>query len=468
MESAGAALCEALLKPPFQARELRILCGPGHNGGDGLVLARQAAARGLRVRVWRAPGKPKPLTEVQAKRLAAFGLQAEPGQETEGGALPPADWLAAGGAGVWLIEALRGLGQRPEPDERLKPLLAWLAEAEARGLGTCALDSPAGLAHPDSPWRPRQVLFLDSPRAEAFFPGARTRFGAWQVLNIGFPPLEPAALENPLRPWLADTGEGRRGLGDPGAGAHKFQRGHLGLVAGPPGLGAGYLAAQGAWAGGAGYQTWFLPEARQAEALALDPSVVLKAWPAQGCPEGPRAWVVGPGWTPGGEGGQADQARHLWGDPRPQVWDAGALDWLGSWSQPGGPRVLTPHPGEAERLTGLNKCGLLEDPRPLGDWARRRGVTLVFKASTVWVFGAEGQIRVLEGSNPWLGVAGSGDVLAGLTGALLAAGLPAFEAAWRAADWHQEAGALAAARGPFSARALPEALAALRSRKEER
>lgn len=132
--------------------------------------------------------------------------------------------------------------------------------------------------------------------------------------------------------------------------------------------------------------------------------------------------------------------------PLPTVVDADALNMVAGHCEvlrEGGPKVLTPHPGEMARLTGLSRREVEQDRRAVaGDFARRYGVTVVLKGHRT-VIASEKKTAINRTGNSGMATAGSGDVLTGMIGALLAQGIAPFEAALWAAQWHGAAADLA-------------------------
>lgn len=178
-----------------------------------------------------------------------------------------------------------------------------------------------------------------------------------------------------------------------------------------------------------------------------------------------QAWLVGPGLDPAEDGQRAATEQALATD-LPCVVDAGALDLLA----PGraAPTVLTPHAGELARLLqrlgeDVDRAGVEASPLR---WARRAagltGATVLLKGAVTLLVEPGGRVRSQADGPHWLATAGSGDVLAGLAGALLAAGLTPLDAGTLAVAVHGAAGHLAGAGGPLSASstldAVPEAV----------
>jgi hydroxyethylthiazole kinase-like uncharacterized protein yjeF len=265
-----------------------------------------------------------------------------------------------------------------------------------------------------------------------------------------------------------------------GPGAHKGTAGHLLVIAGSPGkTGAAALVAGSALRGGAGLVTVASTRAGQ---TALDAKVLeaMTACYAAGDDAEPgsydallalaarmKAAAVGPGIPTGA--GMAALVRRLASElPLPLVVDADALNLLGTeaaalLARAPAPRVVTPHPGEMARLVGASTGEVQRDR--LGH-ARRlaaaANAVVVLKGARTVVAAPDGSAFVNPAANPSLGTAGSGDVLTGLIGALLAQGLSALDAARAGVHVHglaAEEAARALGTGNLIAGDLPVAIA---------
>jgi hydroxyethylthiazole kinase-like uncharacterized protein yjeF len=283
-------------------------------------------------------------------------------------------------------------------------------------------------------------------------PGAEYA-GAVELIDIGLGPSLPAASVTALQ------GADVAGLlPRVTAESDKYRRGVLGIVAGSTTYtGAAVLATGGALRAGAGLVRFVsvahpaeLVRARWPEAvvtvLGADAAGVLDAGRVQG-------WVVGPGI--GTDDAALSLLEQVLGADVPVVVDADALTVLGKHrsllSGRRAPTVLTPHAGELARVLGLEPASRADiEARRLSfarDAAAELGVTVLLKGSTTVVATPAGLVRVNPTGTPWLATAGSGDVLSGLTGALLAGGLSALDAASCAAYLHGSAARIAAGDG---------------------
>ncbi|MEU8960973.1 NAD(P)H-hydrate dehydratase, partial [Streptomyces sp. NPDC048491] len=239
----------------------------------------------------------------------------------------------------------------------------------------------------------------------------------------------------------------------PAAESDKYRRGVVGVVAGSGRYpGAAVLAVAGALRGGAGAVRYVGPGgdaviARFPETLVSDGSPD-KAGRVQ-------AWVVGPGL------GEGPGVAEVLASDVPVLVDADGLRGLDPDAVRARPAatLLTPHAGEAAALLGVPRERVeAERLASVRELAARFGATVLLKGSTTLIADAEGPVRVNSTGTPWLATAGSGDVLSGLAGSLLATGLPARDAASAAAYLHGLAGRHAAQGAPTSAYAVAEAL----------
>jgi len=234
-------------------------------------------------------------------------------------------------------------------------------------------------------------------------------------------------------------------------GGHKGTYGTVGLLCGSDGmLGAAILCARGALRGGAGLVRACLPEHLMAPFTVAVPAAttLARSHDPTGLVGGVDAVVVGPGLGTRELGPQ--QVRQLLRSTSvPTVLDADGLNLIAPLDQSlaaSAPVVLTPHPGEAARLLGKTSADVQQDREAaVLELVQRSGQICVLKgAGTLVSDGA----RVFENrtGNPGLATGGTGDVLAGLMGALLAQGMAAFEAACLAVHVHGRAGDLVAGR----------------------
>jgi ADP-dependent NAD(P)H-hydrate dehydratase / NAD(P)H-hydrate epimerase len=418
--STGLARTGALLLGRVYGARVVLLVGAGNNGGDALYAGAALARRGARVDAL-------PVAD-RAHEAGLAALRRAGGRVTAAaGVLDAADLVVDG------ILGIGGRGGLREDAARLA------ARAEASAAALLAVDVPSGVdastgeveglaVHADV-----TVTFGTTKPGLLVDPGAG-HAGEVELVDIGLGPgLPPAAVE------VLEAGDVAARLPVPTAESDKYRRGVVGVVAGSDAYtGAAVLAVGGALRGGAGMVRYAGPD--------VPTALVRHRWPEVVVGEGRvQAWVAGPGL------GTDDAARArldaaLKG-PEPAVVDADGLTLLAGrepLQRPGG-TVLTPHAGELARLLDAERADVearrLEHARRAA--ARYRAVVLL-KGSTTVVATPEGAVRVNPTGTSWLATAGSGDVLAGQIGTLLAAGLGPFDAASVGAWLHGCAGRLAA------------------------
>ncbi|WP_405489831.1 NAD(P)H-hydrate dehydratase [Streptomyces sp. NBC_00096] len=422
-----AAVCARLLPRVYGARVV-LLVGPGDNGGDALYAGARLARRGAGVTA----------VPVDPARVHAGGLAA---LLAAGGRLEPAVPRRAD----LVVDGLVGIGGRGA----LRPAAAALVERIPPGATVVAVDLPSGVDADTGEVAGAAVTAGVTVTFGAYKPGllidpGASRAGAQQLVDIGLelPAPEVEALQHADVAGL---------LPQPTAASDKYRRGVVGIVAGSARYpGAAVLAVAGALRGGAGAVRYTGPPAVAQAVLARYPETLIG-------PGRVQAWVVGPGL--GDQRGA--EVREALSQPVPVLVDADGLRGLdpGALRARTAPTLLTPHAGEAAALLGVPReaveAGRLAAVRQL---AERYGVTALLKGSTTLVASAGAPVRVNPTGTPWLATAGSGDVLSGLAGSLLAGGLPARDAGSVAAYLHGLAARLTG--GPLLAQQLAEALPA--------
>lgn len=446
MAAAGGAVAEAVTATWSRPRPVLVLCGPGNNGGDGLIAAAALRAAGWPVTVARL-GDPARASGDAAAAAARWGgpvraLEPDPGAV-----------VAAAGAAPIVIDALFGAGLARPVDGAAA---AALAAVTVRDWPVVAVDVPSGVdgdtgqIRGTAPVATRTVTFFRRKPGHVLLPG-RHHAGRVTCVGIGIPDrvldeIGPQTFANGPDLWAA-------AFPWPAIDTHKYRRGHLVVVGGARRPGATRLAARAAQRVGAGLVTLAAPPevwAIQAAALAsvmVDPVADDAAYAA--LLDDPRrgALVLGPGAGVGSETRRRVLAARAAG--KAAVLDADALTSFAEapaalWAALGPDAVLTPHDGEFARLFPD-----LADGRDRLTRARRAaaraGAVVLLKGPDTVIAAPDGRAAITDNAPPALATAGTGDVLAGMVGGLLVQGMPAFEAAAAAAWLH---GAAATAVGP--------------------
>jgi hydroxyethylthiazole kinase-like uncharacterized protein yjeF len=430
MERAGTAVAEAV-QARFTPRPTVVLCGPGNNGGDGYVAARRLALAGWPVRT----------ASMARGRLTGDAADAASRWSGEDGPLGP-DALA--GAEL-VVDALFGAGLSKPLDKATRAVLEAVA---ASGAPIVAVDLPSGLpgdaARPLG-YAPRCALTVTFHRkkpAHVLEP-ARSLCGEIAVVDIGLGEVAGVSLfENGPELWLD-------AFPWPRPEAHKHARGRLIVVSGHMhNTGAARLTARAGLRIGAGLVTVLSPpDAVLVNAAHLE-AVMLKPFanPAEltAAAAGAKAAVIGP--AAGIGEATAVNLLALAETGAALVVDADALtsfkdDPARLFAALDDHDVLTPHPGEFERVFP----GVLAAPpdriAAARAAAKTAGAVVLLKGPDTVIAAPDGRVAVTTNGTPFLATAGSGDVLAGFIGGLIAQGMPSFEAACAAAWIHAEAGA---------------------------
>ncbi len=454
MERAGQAVAAAALKAFPEALRFIVLCGPGNNGGDGYVAARALLAAGAtcQVHAW---GDAGALKGDAARAFRLCPLQPAP--------LPDYQHLP----GDVIIDAIFGAGlARDVPP----PVAEVIERINGLGLPVLAVDLPSGLDGLTGKVRgaafraSRTVTFMTRKPGHLLLPG-RVLCGSLEVFDIGIPERIIRAAAGTIR--RNDPALWR--LPETGAESHKFRRGHLAVLSGPAAAtGAARLSAEAGLRAGAGLVTIGAePEAVPAlaahlTAIMIRPLVDLPAFSDWITDPRLSAFVLGPGFGVGR--GVRDRVERLAG--RPLVLDADGIssfrdhaDQLFSlyedMAEPS--LVMTPHEGEFSRLfpdiAADEELGKVE--KAVRAAARSRAV-IVYKGADTVIAAPDGRARINDNAPASLATAGSGDVLSGIIGSLLAQGMPAFDAASAGVWLH---GAAASRLGPgLTAEDLPAAI----------
>jgi NAD(P)H-hydrate epimerase len=439
-----------------------IVCGAGSNGGDGFVAARHLGRAGISVRV--------ALTAPAAK-IAGDAAVMLAALERMGGVLiaDGAGWTGEAQWRAWLaqadvvVDAVFGTGFHGALTGVPAAALGAMNAARARKI---AVDIPSGLDADTG--RAQGAVFRADVTATmgacklGLYLDAEAPVGRVEVVELGVPilPGEGAAP----RGYLLDAAGIAALVPRRRPSAHKGSAGHLLVVAGAPGkTGAAVLVGQAALRAGAGLVTLAstaagqaaldakvveLMTARYADRGEIDPDDATKALTALAGRA--QAIAIGPG-IPTGAGMQTVVRRLAAASARPMVLDADALNALGTdapavLSAAPAPRVLTPHPTEMGRLTGMATADVQAD-RP-GHARRLAAATraiVVLKGARTVIAAPDGRAFISPIACPALATAGSGDVLCGVVGALLAGGLDALAAAQVAVYAHGAAGEMLAA-----------------------
>jgi hydroxyethylthiazole kinase-like uncharacterized protein yjeF len=443
METAGRAVASAILERFDRLRRPLVICGGGNNGGDGYVIARVLREADDRIEpaVLAVGDVTKHSEEARANLDALSHLDVEVTQSRDVKDLEPL--LARADL---IVDAVLGVGLSRPVESRIAVLLSAVAEAR---LPLVAVDLPSGISSDTG-----AALGIELPADLIVTLGwpklglaVRPMEAEILVADIGLPG-QSLALAAVRQHVLTDAAAARLLPERPEAG-HKGSFGHVLVVGGSPGkTGAAVLAAEAAQRGGAGLVTVAsserlneIFEVKLTEAMSLPLEYELEA--LLEAARARDASVVGPGM--GTDEQTRGLIRALLGQlDRPAVVDADGLNAFAGDAaalRAPGPRILTPHPGEMSRLLNRSTAQVQADRVDAArELARRTEAVVVLKGARSLVAAPDGALYVNPTGGPGLASGGTGDVLSGLLGALLAQGLSPLHAAALGVFLHGRAG----------------------------
>lgn len=429
MEKAGQAVAAATLRHFPEALRYVVLCGPGNNGGDGYVAARALKDSGAELRLFHI-GDPRRLKGDAARAYSDCPIEGE------------AIGNYAPRSGDVVIDAVFGAGLSRQVPEEVAAAVAQIAVAN---VPVIAVDLPSGVDGRSgqilgAAFRAtRTVTFMTRKPGHLLLPG-RDLCGELEVFDIGIPArivrahADAMLAENTPAQWQSE-------IPSEGSDTHKYKRGHLVVFSGGPNAtGAARMSAMAGLKAGAGLVTIASPK----EALdvnagmltaimlhAIEDEASLRGWLAD---RRLSTFVLGPGFGAGEKARQFCLAladRHL-------VLDADGITSFRDDPQglfdafAAGPTrlVLTPHEGEFARLfPDIAADDTLSKVDKARAAAARAHAAIIYKGADSVIAAPDGRALINANAPPWLATAGSGDVLAGIVGGLMAQGAPAFEAA---------------------------------------
>jgi ADP-dependent NAD(P)H-hydrate dehydratase / NAD(P)H-hydrate epimerase len=461
MEKVAGLLAHRIQSLYDRHHKIGILVGPGHNGGDALVVARELHLSGYSVQLYQPFDRLKDLTAQHSRYADSLGIPTV----SEIAQLDDCDLILDGLFGFGLTRPLEGaIAQAIHHLNTIpRPILS--------------IDLPSGL-HTDTgavlgtALRASHTFCLGLWKQAFLQDVALEYFGQSELIEFGIPLADIRAVlgEVPqlqrIEPQAAIASlPHRRSLT-----THKYEQGHLLLVCGSrPYFGAAILAASAARASGVGMLSIAVPDSLRLTLVSHIPDALVI-----GCPEGAAGEIAdlppeitletlekydaiacGCGLSP-----QAHAVvQKVLASQRPLILDADGLNILAklmaklvalNFPQRSAPTILTPHPGEFKRLFPALIPSLENRLLAVQQAAQQSGMVVLLKGARTAIAHPNGQVQVIADSTPALARGGSGDVLTGLMGGLLAAGMrqgTAVEAiVANAAAWHAQAGIFASRR----------------------
>ncbi len=460
MENASAAMLAEMESffDGLSGVKVGIICGKGNNGGDGLALARRLSIHGVPVRV----ALLAPFSAVSGEAKINLSIL----RKTDVEILPNASTRTLSDVISWsdvLVDAMLGVGL----SSPLKGIYAQAVEIiNASGRPVVAVDIPTGIDADTGAVIGAAVLadltvtMALLKRGLVLYPGALFA-GTVRVVDIGIP--SEVVEKEKITVHLLDRGYAWGILRHRYPDTHKGDYGHLMVLAGSLGkAGAAVMAARGALRTGAGLVSVAVPNSlvpiiqqQIIEAMCIPSAESIDGTLGIGAEgellkaaEKMSACAIGPGLSTHYETVQV--VRNLIQRLAiPMVIDADGLNAVAGsvniLKKVKAPVVLTPHPGEMGRLVGLSSVEVRKDRIKIAsDFAVKHKVTLVLKGAGTVVAGPDGEVFINSTGNPGMATGGTGDVLTGMIGSLLAQDYPAVQAACLGVYLHGLAGDLAA------------------------
>ncbi|SDZ91740.1 NAD(P)H-hydrate epimerase [Desulfuromusa kysingii] len=462
MENAGRSCCDQFEQAfsRYFPGPVMVVAGKGNNGGDGYVMARILAERGWQVRTL-VLGQEASISgdaKVMLNIIRRLGLPVDfvetiPGLQNSFTSEP-----------ALIIDAIFGTGLNSDVVGIQAAAITHINESAAV---VFAVDIPSGVDSSTGKicglavQAALTVTFDHAKIGLASYPGAG-QVGELQVVDIGIPQAGREDFSTNVH--LLEKVEAQALLPDRSSSGHKGTFGHLLIVAGSPGkTGAAVLAGSAAERSGCGLVTVAVPD-------AIHDIIEVKLTEAMSCPlpsvDGlislqaevqieqlltqRQSLAIGPGL--GQSSGLSDLIKSLVKSaPVPMIIDADGINLLAGQLEPLGEHreqtlILTPHPGEMSRLTGLSVSEIEANRLVVAqEFAVKHGIVLLLKGARTVIAAPDGRVNINSTGNDGLSSGGNGDVLTGLIGGLLAQGLDGFSAASLGAWLHGRAAELVAA-----------------------
>ena len=452
MQRAGEAAYTLACDQYPAAHHWLVLCGHGNNGGDGYVVARLAAAAGVKVSLIACEGtRPLPPEAAEARQV----------------------WLASGGEihpvdSRWpedvdlIIDGLLGTGLSSAPRSPYDALIEAVNRSRAPVI---ALDIPSGLlaesgAAPGAVIRATHTMTFIALKPGLLTGQARDWVGQLHQSTLGLSgwlAKQPTQIQRLTAESLSQWLKPRRPC------SHKGEQGRLLVVGGDHGFGGAIrMAAEAALRSGAGLVRVLTHIEHVGSLLTARPELMVQPLSDEGLQQA-LDWadvlVIGPGLGQGEWGRNA--LKILQASDKPALWDADALNLLALNPEKRQNRVITPHPGEAARLLGC-RTAEIESDRLLAvrNLVTHYGGVAVLKGAGTLIADDQGQMAIADVGNAGMASGGMGDVLSGIIGGLLGQKLSLYDAACAGCVAHGAAADRVAARqgirGMLASDLLPE------------
>ncbi|BDX38543.1 bifunctional NAD(P)H-hydrate repair enzyme [Tenuifilaceae bacterium CYCD] len=447
MERAADALFGRIVHSISSHKRIIVFCGPGNNGGDGLALARMMHYAGYNIEVY----------YLQASNYSAdFLINLDRIKKTSiflRVISADSDFPKTGSDSI-IVDALYGSGLARPLDGVADELVKYLNASDAKVI---SIDIPSGLFGDINPYpNPNSVieadicLTLQFPKKSFFFPENERFFKQWIVLPIG---LHPKTIENTATPFYYMGIEEIKGIIVPRKTfSHKGTYGHSLIVAGSMGMmGAASLCTLSAVKSGSGLVTMHIPKCGYTIAQQIVPMAMCRVdadeYIVKSVPDIDKfnSICIGPGLgtNPLTVKALKDLITRV---KVPLLLDADALNIISESKEllsalPMN-TIITPHPGEFDRLFGKSSCGAERMEKAI-DAAKKFKLIIVLKGAYTQIINSDGSVSFNSTGNAGMATGGSGDVLSGIITGLLAQGYSPINSAQLGVFLHGLAGDIA-------------------------
>ena len=449
MENAGIKLYKTLFSKVWNSilpEKTVFAAGKGNNGGDAFVMARQHFLSGGNCTVIIPDSRfSEGLADTHHKICKSLGIEIINWEKEKNKAvlfLSKADWI---------IEGLSGTGLKGELKNSPAEIAEYINNSEGK---TCAVDIPSGIGdmYEDgfTAVDADVTLTVGLPKFALYTPSGRRKCGEIITVPIGFPPQ--LINDSSIKDSILSFNDIRRFINPPSPYTFKNRKGHTVIFAGSPGMtGAAEMCASACLNSLSGLVTLKVSEDVFSSISGISPSLLTGTENYRSFYKSSldkyTAAAIGPGWGKAAE--KKNWLKEFLSVPSiPCVIDADALNLLSELLSEGfGIKnkscIITPHIGEFSRLTGLSSKEIQDNPlKVLPGFAEKHNITVVLKSHVTWISSPDRKISVIDGSNPAMATAGSGDILTGIISALLSYGLPVEKAAPAGVLLHQYSGLL--------------------------
>ncbi len=443
MENAGSAVAEFVLQKYPEAKRIGVICGKGNNGGDGFVAARklQQAGRQVEVLLLADPSELKGDAAAMFKKLPVKAVVAD---SQDGIRSEPALRIFHSDL---VLDAILGTGFKPPAGELYGAAIREFSASAGSGRPVVAVDLPSG-ADPDAagalslaPLRAPAdavVTFTAPKLCHVFDP--RLAAGPIVVAEIGSP---AEAVESPSKLNVVTARDIKRLLAPRPAEVHKGDFGHVLVIGGSVGkAGAAAMAGMAALRAGAGLVTVAVPRSILPTVAGFAPEIMtepleeteagtislraLESGRLDALVKDKSVVALGPGISRNPETAEFVRSVVRRYAESPLILDADGLNAFAGHAEKldGGdrqPLVLTPHPGEMARLTGLSPDEIQKDRIGIArKFAQEHQVTVILKGHRTLIATPEGAVWVNPTGNPGMATGGTGDILTGMTAGMTA------------------------------------------------